>query len=184
MAQVHDDLGRAARARHPRRRLARHPQGLDDIAPDDLDLVVDVNVKGTFYCAPGGASPHDGAQGGGAIVTISSIGGRQPSPVTGVPYAASKAAVVGLTERLAREVGPRGVRVNAVAPGLFLTGRLQGMYDAMPDAERRRGAGRDPAGPVPGAARDRRPGAVPASDEASYITGVVLDVNGGRFMPL
>jgi 3-oxoacyl-[acyl-carrier protein] reductase len=106
------------------------PRDLDAIAPEDLDLVLDVNIKGTFHCCQA-VVPHMVAAGGGAIVTTSSIGGRQPSPVTGVPYAAAKAAIVGLTKRLAREVGAHGVRVNAVAPGLFLTGRLQGMFDAM-----------------------------------------------------
>ena len=118
------------------------------------------------------------------MVTVSSIGGRQPSPVTGVPYAASKAAVLGLTRRLAREVGPRGIRVNAIAPGLFLTGRLQQMYDEMPAAERDEVLGAIPLSRFPELREIVDPTLFLASDEASYITGVVLDVNGGRFMPL
>ncbi len=110
--------------------------------------MLDVNVKGTFYCCQA-AVPHMVAAGGGAIVNTSSIGGRQPSPVTGVPYAAAKAAIVGLTKRLAREVGPQGVRVNAIAPGLFLTDRLQGMFDAMADAERQEVLDAIPLGRMP-----------------------------------
>jgi 3-oxoacyl-[acyl-carrier protein] reductase len=157
------------------------PKELDEITDEHVDLVVDVNVKGTFYCAQA-ALAHMGA--GGAIVTVSSIGGRQPSPVTGVPYAASKAAVLGLTRRLAREVGPRGIRVNAVAPGLFLTGRLQQMYDAMPEEQRREVLDAIPLDRFPELREIVDPVLFLASEEASYITGVVLDVNGGRFMPL
>lgn len=156
------------------------PKELADIEPEHVDLVVDVNLKGTFYCCQAAARYMPS---GGVIVTTSSIGGRQPSPVTGVPYAASKAAVVGLTKRLARDLGPRGVRVNAVAPGLFLTGRLQGMYDAMPEAQRREVLGAIPLGRFPQLREAVDPILFLASDQASYITGVVLDVNGGRFMP-
>jgi 3-oxoacyl-[acyl-carrier protein] reductase len=159
------------------------PRDLADISPADLDLVVDVNVKGTFHCCQA-AVPHMVAAGGGSIVTTSSIGGRQPSPVTGVPYAAAKAAIVGLTKRLAREVGPQGVRVNAIAPGLFLTGRLQGMFDALSEAERGEVLSAIPLGRMPELREVVDPVLFLASDEASYITGAVLDVNGGRFMPL
>ncbi len=159
------------------------PRDLPEITPEHLDLVLDVNVKGTFYCCQA-AVPHLVEAGGGAIVNTSSIGGRQPSPVTGVPYAAAKAAIVGLTRRLAREVGPAGVRVNAIAPGLFLTGRLQAMYAALPDEDRREVLAAIPLGRFPELREAVDPILFLASDEASYVTGVVLDVNGGRFMPL
>lgn len=159
------------------------PRDLGDIEAEHLDLVLDVNVKGTFYCCQA-AVPHMAAAGGGAIVTVSSIGGRQPSPVTGVPYAAAKAAVVGLTKRLAREVGALGVRVNAIAPGLFLTDRLQGMFDALSDAERQEVLDAIPLHRMPELREAVDPVLFLASEESSYITGTVLDVNGGRFMPL
>jgi len=157
------------------------PKALEEIEAEHVDLVVDVNVKGTFYCAQAALArmPDDGS-----VVTVSSIGGRQPSPVTGVPYAASKAAVLGLTRRLAREVGGRGQRVNAVAPGLFLTGRLQQMYDEMPAAERDEVLSAIPLARFPELREIVDPVLFLAGPEASYITGVVLDVNGGRFMPL
>jgi 3-oxoacyl-[acyl-carrier protein] reductase len=183
MQEVHDRLG----GPHLLVTLAGGslgtPRDLDEIEPEDVDLVVDVNVKGTFYCCQA-AVPYMAEEGGGAIVTTSSIGGRQPSPVTGVPYATSKAAVVGLTKRLAREVGAVGIRVNAVAPGLFLTERLRAMYDAMPEAERREVLDAIPLARFPEIREIVEPILFLASAEASYITGVVLDVNGGRFMPL
>ena len=183
MATVHADLG----GPHVLVNLAGGslgtPRDLEDIEPEHVDVVLDVNVKGTFYCCQA-AVPHMVGAGGGSIVNTSSIGGRQPSPVTGVPYAAAKAAVVGLTKRLAREVGGRGVRVNAVAPGLFLTGRLQGMFDAMTEAERREVLDAIPLHRMPELREAVDPVLFLASDESSYVTGAVLDVNGGRFMPL
>ena len=181
MAQVRDELGRLDVLVTLAGGSLGTPRALEEIEPDDVDLVVDVNVKGTFYCAQAAVAQMGE---GGAVVTVSSIGGRQPSPVTGVPYAASKAAVLGLTRRLAREVGPRGIRVNAVAPGLFLTGRLQAMYDEMPAAERQEVLGAIPLSRFPELREIVDPTLFLASPEASYVTGVVLDVNGGRFMPL
>lgn len=157
------------------------PRDLDQISDDDLDLVLDVNVKGTFHCARA-AIPHMKKIGGGAIVTFSSIGGRSPSPVTGIPYAAAKAAILGLTRRLAKEVAPDNIRVNAIAPGLFLTDRLLGMFEAMTPADQREVTDGIPLGRIPKISECVNPVLFLASDEASYITGTVLDVNGGRFM--
>jgi NAD(P)-dependent dehydrogenase (short-subunit alcohol dehydrogenase family) len=159
------------------------PRDLGDISAVDLDLVLDVNVKGTFLCCQA-AVPFMVDAGGGAIVNTSSIGGRQPSPVTGVPYAAAKAAVVGLTKRLAKEVGGQAVRVNAIAPGLFLTGRLPGMFQALASDEQREVLGAIPLGRMPDLREAVDPVLFLAGDESSYVTGMVLDVNGGRFMPL
>jgi 3-oxoacyl-[acyl-carrier protein] reductase len=157
------------------------PRDIDDIEPEHLDLVIDVNIKGTFNCAQA-AVPQMKARGGGTIVNFSSIGGRSTSPVTGIPYAAAKAGVLGLTRRLAREVGPDNIRVNAIAPGLFLTGRLQGMFDAMAEKDRNEVLDAIPLHRMPELRECVDPVLFLASEESSYITGAVLDVNGGRFM--
>ena len=181
MAQVRDELGGLDVLVTLAGGSLGTPRALEEIEPDDVDLVVDVNVKGTFYCAQAAVAQMGE---GGAVVT--GEGWRPPmdDTVTGVPYAASKAAVLGLTRRLAREVGPRGIRVNAVAPGLFLTGRLQAMYDEMPAAEREEVLAAIPLSRFPELREIVDPTLFLASAEASYVTGVVLDVNGGRFMPL
>lgn len=157
------------------------PRDLEDISPEDLDLVIDVNIKGTYHCAAA-VVPFMKAAGGGAIVTFSSIGGRSTSPVTGIPYAAAKSGILGLTRRLAREVGPDGIRVNAIAPGLFLTGRLQGMFDAMSEHDRNEVLDSIPLRRMPDISECVDPVLFLASAQSSYITGAVLDVNGGRFM--
>jgi NAD(P)-dependent dehydrogenase (short-subunit alcohol dehydrogenase family) len=157
------------------------PRDLEDISEDDLDLVIDVNIKGTYNCAAA-VVPYMRTAGGGAIVTFSSIGGRSTSPVTGIPYAAAKAGILGLTRRLAREVGPDGIRVNAIAPGLFLTGRLQGMFDAMSEKDRNEVLDSIPLHRMPDIGECVGPVLFLAGPESTYITGAVLDVNGGRFM--
>lgn len=157
------------------------PRDMADISEEDLDLVLDVNIKGTYHSAAA-CIPFMKNVGGGAIVTFSSIGGRTNSPVTGVPYAAAKSGLLGLTRRLAREVGSDGIRVNAIAPGLFLTDRLQGMFDRMSAVEQSEVIESIPLRRMPSVEECVAPVLFLASDEASYITGAVLDVNGGRFM--
>lgn len=157
------------------------PRDLDEISEEDLDLVIDVNIKGTFNCAKA-VIPSMKLRGGGSIVTFSSIGGRSASPVTGVPYAAAKAGIIGLTRRLAREVGADGIRVNSIAPGLFLTGRLQGMFDEMSPAEQKEVLNGIPLKRMPRIEECVAPVLFLASNASSYITGAVLDVNGGRLM--
>lgn len=158
------------------------PKDLAEISATDFDFVVDVNLRGTFLCCQS-VVPHMVQAGGGAIVTVSSIGGRTNSPVTGVPYAAAKAGVLGLTRRLAREVGPHGIRVNAVAPGLFLSGpRLLGMWQDLSSQEKREVLDSIPVSRLPELHEVADPIVFLASDASSYITGAVLDINGGRFM--
>jgi len=158
------------------------PRDLDDISEADFDLVMDVNVKGTFNCARS-VIPHMKKSGGGSIVTFSSIGGRSASPVTGVPYATAKAAILGLTRRLAKEVGEFNIRVNAIAPGLFLTDRLEGMFNEMSKSDQSEVINAIPLVRMPKLQECVDPVLFLASDESSYITGTVLDVNGGRLMP-
>jgi 3-oxoacyl-[acyl-carrier protein] reductase len=120
------------------------------------------------------------ARGAGKIVNLSSQAGRSKSEVSNLPYASAKAGVLGFTRNLAFEVGPFGITVNAVAPGVTLTGRVQDKLSLRSD-------------------RDELTSAVPlrrfgmpeeiastilflASREADYITGATIDVNGGRTM--
>ena len=158
------------------------PRDLPDIRPEDYDRVLDVNLRGTFLCCQA-AAPLLARSRGGAIVNVSSIAARGTTPVTGVPYAAAKAGVLGLTRRLAREVGPLGIRVNAVAPGLFLSGpRLEGMWEQLSERERAEVLDAIPLRRMPELSEAAAPILFLASGDASYVTGVVLDVNGGRFM--
>jgi NAD(P)-dependent dehydrogenase (short-subunit alcohol dehydrogenase family) len=112
------------------------------------------------------------AGGGGAIVNVSSHQARQVVPGC-TPYATAKAAIEGLTRALAVEYGTRGIRVNAVAPGTVDTGR----FDAATEREL---AGVHPLGRVARAEEVAATIAYLLSDEASFITGATVPVDGGR----
>ncbi|QNP73958.1 SDR family oxidoreductase [Streptomyces roseirectus] len=149
---------------------------LADAATADLRRVVDVNLLGVLLCSRRAAQLM-APRGAGAVVNVSSAAATLGSPGDYVHYAATKAAVDALTVGLAKELGPSGIRVNAVAPGMIDTE----MHAAMGDPGR---AHRAAAGiPLrrPGRAEEIA-GAVAwlLSEEAGYATGAVLRVAGGR----
>ncbi|MBQ0830613.1 SDR family oxidoreductase [Streptomyces tagetis] len=149
---------------------------LADTGTDTLRRVVDVNLFGVLLCARRAARLMT-ARGSGVIVNVSSGAATLGSPGEYVHYAATKAAVDALTLGLAKELGPDGVRVNAVAPGLVDTD----MHAAMGDPERP--ARMAPGVPLRRAGRAEEIAAAIAwlmSREASYTTGTVLRVAGGR----
>ena len=139
---------------------------------EDFDKVMDLNVKGVFN-ATRAASECMVARGKGVILSTSSMVSIYGQP-SGIAYPASKFAVNGLTVSLARELGPKGIRVNAVAPGITETDMMKAVPKEMIDPLiaqiplRRLGQPEDIANAF----------VFLASEEASYITGVVLSVDG------
>ena len=142
-------------------------------AHDDFDAVIDINLKGTFHCCRAAAKLMM-KQRWGRIVNMSSVVGVYGNAGQ-VNYAASKAGVIGLTKSLARELARRNITANAVAPGFIATD----MTDALSDAQREAIVSRI------GSGRLGEPDDIAhlvrflASDEASYITGQVICVDGG-----
>ncbi len=140
-----------------------------------------VNVTSAFLVTRA-VLPGMRARGYGRIVNLSSNAGRSASAISNVHYSTSKAAIMGFTRKLAFEEGPNGIAVNAVAPGIVYTDRVRVRYEALEAEERERRmaevALRRPAQPEEIAAAIL----FLASDDASYMTGVVMDVNGGRLM--
>nr|WP_325304839.1 3-oxoacyl-ACP reductase family protein [uncultured Dysosmobacter sp.] len=138
----------------------------------DFDRVMDLNVKGVFN-ATRAASECMVARGHGVILSTSSMVSIYGQP-SGIAYPASKFAVNGLTVSLARELGPKGIRVNAVAPGITETDMMKAVPKEVIEPMiaqiplRRLGQPEDIANAF----------VFLASDEASYITGVVLSVDG------
>ncbi|MEU2772216.1 SDR family oxidoreductase [Streptomyces sp. NPDC007162] len=149
---------------------------LADAGTADLRRVVEVNLLGTLLCARR-AARQMAMRGSGAIVNVSSGAATLGSPGEFVHYAATKAAVDALTVGLAKELGPDGVRVNAVAPGAVDTEMHAAMGD--PDRARRIGAA-VPLGRVGLPEEIAAAIAWLLSPEASYTTGTVLRVAGGR----
>ena len=150
-----------------------------DMATDRLRRVFDVNVLGAFLTAREAARrmPTDRGGPGGAVVIVSSAASRIGGPFEFVDYAASKGAMDTLTLGLAKELGPGGVRVNAVRPGLIET-EIHASAGA-PDRVQRL-VGGVPLG-RPGSAEEVAETMLwLASDAASYVSGALLDVGGGR----
>lgn len=144
-----------------------------EITEDQWDTVVDTNLKWTFFAAQFAARVMGQ---GGSIVNISSRSGSQPNPMTG-HYGAAKAGIENLTATMAVEWGHRGIRINAVAPGLILTEDMDDWMGSQSRRKRqldvtplRRMGTVDDIGPLC---------AYLASDEASWVTGEVIHVTGG-----
>lgn len=151
---------------------------LTDLSPDDYALIVRVNILGTFTVTQAVARHMTAAGVRGAIVNISSIGGRQPTPGMGA-YESSKAAVDSLTRWAAIELADAGIRVNAVAPGPVLTPMLRA---GMPEGSEARAAwaSRIPLGRL-AEVQDVAPAVVFLAG-AAHITGVSLPVDGGQLL--
>ncbi|WP_194190213.1 3-oxoacyl-[acyl-carrier-protein] reductase [Clostridium chrysemydis] len=143
---------------------------------EDFDSVIDVNLKGVFNCLKE-ITPIMVRQKSGKIINLSSVIGLIGNAGQ-VNYAASKAGVIGMTKSLAKEVGSRGITVNAVAPGFIQTDMTNDLNDKYKDEIkkniplRRLGEAEDVANLV----------AFLASEESSYITGQVINVDGGMVM--
>lgn len=146
-----------------------------EIDEEEWDRVVDTNLKGTFLCTQAAARSMVG-QGGGAIVNIGSGCNKVPFPML-APYTASKGGVEMLTRAAALELGPHRIRVNCVAPGAVEVERTR--LESPDYAER---WGRiTPLGRVGAAADVGRAVVFLAGDEASFVTGQTIWVDGGLF---
>ena len=149
----------------------------DEITEDEWDRVLDINLKGVLFASRAALRPML-EQGWGRIITISSLAGRNGGVSIGPAYAASKAAVIGLTRHLARKVAANGITVNAVAPGTTETDIIKGFSaDDMVAINKA-----IPLGRLGKPAEIAETVAFLASDSAAFITGAVIDINGGMYM--
>jgi len=158
------------------------PHKFQEIDEASWDKVVDINLKGTFLCCQVMVEQFRKQGGGGKIVNISALAGRWLGSLAGCHYTAAKAGVIGLTRHLAHELGPEGIYVNAIAPTITLASqRTIDLWNARSEEYKEKILSEIPL------RRLSTPEEVTAgviflcTDEANYMTGVTLDINGGRF---
>jgi len=152
------------------------------VTEEEWDKIIDVNLKGVFLCCKA-VIPAMIERGGGVIINMSSLAGRASGGrLAGIQYTAAKYGVNGMTKHLARDFGPEGIRVNAIAPGIVLSKRVKDLYESRSEEYKRKVMENTPLG------RLGEPGEITdvavylASEKSSYIHGAIIDVNGGAYM--
>lgn len=145
-----------------------------NISEEDWDAVIDVNLKGVYNTCKTFV-PGMMERGSGRIVNISSIAGRRGSIFGDVHYSSAKAGVIGFTKCLARIAGPHNVLCNAVAPGIVKTDILSEEHEQQSQAN-------IPLGRTAVASEIASVILFLCSPMSSYVTGMVIDVNGGSYM--
>jgi 3-oxoacyl-[acyl-carrier protein] reductase len=148
-----------------------------EITPEKWDRMLNIHLKGSFNCCQAVLAGMK-EQKYGKIVNVSSVAGKRGDFIGNAHYTAAKAGIIGLTKSLALYAAPFGINVNAVAPGLFATELTDGMSSEMKATT----ISRIPAGRLGRPEEIGRATAFLVSDDASYIFGETLSVNGGSYM--
>lgn len=158
------------------------PRPLERMELQAWDREIKANLTGAFLCSRAVIGEMK-KRAWGRIINISSQAGRSGSELAGVTYATAKAGILGFSRQLARQVASHGILVNAVAPGVIMSGeRVEKKWKERNETERQEMLKAIPLGRF-GTPEDVVPVVLfLASEGAGYITGAVIDVNGGRFM--
>jgi NAD(P)-dependent dehydrogenase (short-subunit alcohol dehydrogenase family) len=159
--------------------IARPAATVDELGFDEWQRLVAFNLHGTFlFCHA--VAPVMKRQRRGKIVNLSSIAGRGLSESSSSAYAAAKGGIIAFTKKLALELGPFGVNVNAIAPSLTLTERIRPRWEQRTADEQAREIARTPLRRVAEARDQARVICFLASSDADFVTGVTIDVTGGN----
>lgn len=155
------------------------PKKIMDISPENYEAVTDVSLRGTLYMSQA-VIPQMRQQRSGSIVCMSSVSAQRGGGIFGGPhYSAAKAGVLGLAKAMARELGPDGVRVNSITPGLIQTDITQGKLTDEMKADILKGIPLNRLGVADDIAKACL---FLASELSDYITGATIDVNGGMLI--
>lgn len=157
-------------------------QPVDEISLEGWEKVIALNMRSVFLCTREAVKIMR-AQQYGRIVSLSSMAGRSRSVFGGAPYAAAKAGVIGFTRQCSKDMGPIGVTINAVAPGTVMSGdRISGFWANKTEADKDFFFRSNPSGRL-GVPKDiARTVVFLCHEDASYINGAVIDVNGGMWV--
>ena len=151
---------------------------IEELGEDEWNDVIEANLTSTYLTVKA-VLPTMVERGQGSIVTMASNGGRLLDKPLTSSYAAAKAGVIQFTRHIAMELGPKGIRVNSVAPATVLSERVESIMD---DEGLRRVAEMSPLGRI-GTPEDCALAVLfLVSDSAAWLTGVTLDISGGRVM--
>jgi len=155
------------------------PVKIMEIDAASYERILDVNLRGTLYLSQA-AIPHMRSRKSGSIACTSSVSGQRGGGIFGGPhYSAAKAGVLGLAKAMARELGPEGIRVNCVTPGLIQTDITGDKLTPQMKADIAAGIPLNRLGDVKDVAGCFL---FLASDLSAYVTGAVIDVNGGMLI--
>lgn len=160
---------------------SHHARSFDNLSAEDWELTLRQNLTTTVWITRA-ALPLLKQSEAGSIVNVASKAGRHRTDMAACDYVAAKAGLIGLTRQLAQELGPLGIRVNAVAPGITITPRVQQRWTQRGEQIQTQVLAGIPLGRLAIPEEIAEAIAFLASDAASYITGATLDVNGGAFM--
>lgn len=156
---------------------------MEDITLEEFEKVLTLNIRSTFLCCKA-VIPEMKKNKHGRIINMSSMAGRSRSVFGGTPYAAAKAAIIGLTRQSSKDLGKHGITINAVAPGTIVASERIRKYWEVNRTEEERKLIVDMAlvGRMGDANDVARCVLFLADEGASYITGSVVDVNGGAWV--
>jgi len=158
--------------------IARPAAPTDELTLEDWQRLLHFNLTGTFlFCHA--VVPVMRRQRGGKIVNLASVAGRGISDTSSSAYATAKGGIIAFTRKLARELGPFGVNVNAIAPSLTLTERIRPHWERRTPEQQAREIEHTPLRRVAEAGDQARVICFLASADADFVTGVTIDVTGG-----
>lgn len=154
---------------------------IETISDMSWDAAITLNLKPLFFSTRA-AAPAMRAKRWGRIVNVSSVAGRTRSLFGGVDYAAAKHGVIGFTRQAAYELGPHGITVNVVAPGVTLSERVKQRWAEKDEENRAFIEGLIPVGRPATCDEPAAAIAFLCGEDASYVNGAVIDVNGGLYI--
>ena len=158
--------------------IAKPSAETDELTLADWQAIVDFNLNGTFNFTHA-VIPIMKRQKGGKIVNIASIAGRGKSVASSSAYAAAKGGIIAFTTKLASELGPHGINVNAIAPSMTLTERIGPRWEQQPPEQKAAQIERTPLRRMAVAADQAKVIAFLASSDSDFVTGLTIDVTGG-----